>query len=1007
MVELKSRYKRLLTLARFSSNAIHEHGFRFFLASAFVELKKYGLHVFTPESEGVKVRPISEESAYMHWLHAHQITPEIIPAMRMSAQKYVHRPKFTILLLVDEKNKQYLKESFFSIINQVYTNWEIYVSTLVSKEINEMLDAIPNLRIIYNQKIKQTDSKDVCLHSSSDFIIFVKCGNVLTFDALFRIVQILNKNTDADIIYSDEDQLTKDGDRKNPFFKPDWSPHLFLSFDYISNFCAIKGELLRNSLALKDEFAEAKHYELLLRLTENAKKICHVPTVLASIRSSNLEFADNFNQNAQRAISEALARRKIDGKVTAGFLPNTFRVMYSLHKEPKVTIIIPTKDNKELLHRCITSIKNKTSYKNYEIIIIDNNSTKEETLSYLKSLPHTVIKYDSQFNFSKMNNLAVAHATGDYLLFLNDDTAPLEPNWLSEMVSICEQNDIGVVGAKLVHGNNTIQHAGIALLKTGAGFHPLQGKDANSLGYFGFLNVIRDCSAVTGACLLIKKNIFDKIGGFDNNFDLYYGDTELCLKVRYYGSSVVYTPFAKLLHQGSRTIKEYATAFFTVENYCHFIKKWPALKDGDPFYNSNLRWDYKINIEDDESIEKEFRAEKAEFEKLQDSLNKMYYEFLDSTYRELLYRPIDSGDLERYLPMLIKQELTIEDVRKIIRSELKDETIKIKDETIKIIDGLYRELLLRPADKQGLQYFGSLFENKNMTKEDIKKMILESEEVINIQKFSHYSAEYWNNLDEVNKYLNKLATGNEKTDWIEDMKTRFKQYLPFKKVLMVGCGNGWVERLLFDHGIGLDFDAFDASEEYITTAKQEKGKRPINYFVADVNNMKNIENNKYNAVFNYAILHHTQEIDYATKKLSQVLKPGGLMFNWEYVGPSRNQYTDEHLKIMKKVMSRLPEKLQSKHPLRPSIENFRVDPTEAIHSDLVRPTFYRYFDVLYERDLNGGIAYQILWNNISGFKDKSDKEAATALKMLLDEDLKLSLDKKVPILFWYGVGKPK
>ncbi|MGI0010069.1 MAG: class I SAM-dependent methyltransferase, partial [Nitrosopumilaceae archaeon] len=259
----------------------------------------------------------------------------------------------------------------------------------------------------------------------------------------------------------------------------------------------------------------------------------------------------------------------------------------------------------------------------------------------------------------------------------------------------------------------------------------------------------------------------------------------------------------------------------------------------------------------------------------------------------------------------------------------------------------------------------------------------------------------------VQRYLNKLSTGDENTDWMTDMKTRFKQYLPFERVLIVGCGTGWVERQLFDLGIGLHFDAFDASEKYIETAKLEKGNRPIRYFVSDVNKMENIENAKYDAVFNYAILHHTTEIDYAMKKLSQVLKPNGLMFNWEYVGPARNQYTDEHLQIMEEVMSRLPKRLQSKHRLRPPLEDFRIEPTEAVHSDLVRPMFEKYFEIVYERDLNGGIAYQILWDNISGFKDKSDKEAAAALKMLLDEEHKLSLDKKVPILFWYGVGKLK
>jgi len=193
-----------------------------------------------------------------------------------------------------------------------------------------------------------------------------------------------------------------------------------------------------------------------------------------------------------------------------------------------------------------------------------------------------------------MNNLAVSKAKGDYLLFLNDDVAAIEPDWLTEMVSICQQNDVGAVGPKLIHSDGTIQHAGMVFLKSGAGFHPFQRYPEDNPGYFNFINVIRDFSAVTGACLLTKKEIFTKVGGFDNNFDLYYGDSDLCLKIRDCGYRIVYTPYAKLLHEGSSSIREHTSAFFTVENHQHFIKKWPFLRKGDPFYNPNLGWNYQI-----------------------------------------------------------------------------------------------------------------------------------------------------------------------------------------------------------------------------------------------------------------------------------------------------------------------------------------------------------------------------------------------------------------------------
>ena len=194
-----------------------------------------------------------------------------------------------------------------------------------------------------------------------------------------------------------------------------------------------------------------------------------------------------------------------------------------------------------------------------------------------------------------MNNLAVQSSSGELLLFLNDDTKVLDPFWLDELVSIAIQKDVGIVGPKLIFSDNTIQHAGVVFLKTGSGFHPLMKQLENSTGYHNILNSMRDYSAVTGACLMIKKEIFDKVGTFDNSFDVYYGDADLCLQVIDLGYRVIYTPFTKLLHEGSFTITKNNASHFDIENHLKFIKKWPYLKNGDPFYNSNLDWDYSIS----------------------------------------------------------------------------------------------------------------------------------------------------------------------------------------------------------------------------------------------------------------------------------------------------------------------------------------------------------------------------------------------------------------------------
>jgi len=337
------------------------------------------------------------------------------------------------------------------------------------------------------------------------------------------------------------------------------------------------------------------------------------------------------------------------------------------------------------------------------------------------------------------------------------------------------------------------------------------------------------------------------------------------------------------------------------------------------------------------------------------------------------------------------------------RKLLKDKNID-PENTVK---ELYKKILKREPDKTGLYYFVSQLKNNHLTITEVSKILESSEEAKAIQSFSHYSDKYWNDLPVVKQYKNKLSTDNKDLHWLDDIKNRFSDIVPFKKILIVGCGNGWLERQLFDSKIGLDFDAFDISEKYIQEAKSQKGDRLINYFIDNINNLQKIKPNSYDAIFNFAILHHATELDDAMKKLSDSLKPNGLIFNEEYVGPARNQYSDEHLNIMLEVMADLPEKFRSKHSLRPPLANFRVEPSEAIHSDLVISTFKKYFDIVYERNMNGGIAYQILWNNIEQFENSNDPEAEKQLEYLLKNDFEFSKQGKVPVLFWYSVGKPK
>jgi GT2 family glycosyltransferase len=586
-----SYQKKLKKLFLLSKNLIKQYGFRYSFRIFFEEFFKQKRNLFKPD-EIPKLNFEQFTSDYESFKQKHVLTPNKIKLIRNELLKFHHKFSFTFILLNFE-NSSNLISSIHSISNQIYDNFDLIIVNSDNKTLN--LNIIKNeFKSLKIQLIQKTiDSKrftQIISETESDFVAILDTTIILQSDLLYHVLKNLNQNT-SDIFYFDEDFINERDIRVNPFFKPDWSPNLFYSMNYLGYFCIIKKSILQQVKKFEFHTYYDFIYDLILQCTELTKNISHVSLPLFSTKNQKHTHSDY----TKLSLTNHFKKIGINVNVKDGFLQNTYRINYKLDVEPKVSIIIPTKDKKELLFRCIQSIETNTAYKNWEIIIIDNGGTDEKTMNYLKSLPYTILRYDEPFNFSKMNNLAVKKATGDYLLFLNDDTAALENNWLTEMVSICQQKNVGIVGPKLVYSDDTIQHAGMVFLKSGSGFHPFQRFLENDSGYFNSINVIRDFSAVTGACLLIKKSLFIEIGGYDDSFDLYYGDADLCLNVRKLGFDVVYTPYSKLLHEGSTTIKKHSDAFFTVENHFHFIKKWSYLKNGDPFYNSNLGWNYSMD----------------------------------------------------------------------------------------------------------------------------------------------------------------------------------------------------------------------------------------------------------------------------------------------------------------------------------------------------------------------------------------------------------------------------
>ena len=577
-----TRIRKLKKLYSISSEIIRQFGLKYYIRTALEELTKQKGKLFAPDELSSMQKEFSiDYETYLQRQNTHNIE-----SIQQNISKLHKKPKFSFLLIIDKHSTlENIKQSLDSISDQFYENFNLYLINLSTKQISTKFSSI---KINVIKKQNEHKINEIISQIDSDFIGILHSEIILQRDLLYQVVKEFNQDSGSDIFYFDEDYMDKTSERSNPFFKPDWSPYLLRSMNYLGEFF-----LVRNSILQQINDVELKNinffYDLILRCSEITQKFSHISKPLFSNKKNT-----QYHESHITALSDHIKRIGLDATVENGISFNTFRVRYNLDSEPKISILIPTKDNNVLLKRCIDSIKNNTNYKNWEIIIIDNNSVTDKSIKYLKSLPYKIVRYEEPFNYAKMNNLAAAKANGDYLLFLNDDTKALESDWLTEMVSICKQDNVGAVGSKLIHNNGTIQSAGTAFLKTGAGFHVFENLPDSEFGYFNLHNVIRDVYTNTSACLLTKKVIFTEVGGFDTKFDLFYGDGDLCVKIRSLGYDIVYTPYAKLLHDGSFTIRKEADVFFSVENHQYFCRKWQHIKNGDPFYNNNLDWNYSI-----------------------------------------------------------------------------------------------------------------------------------------------------------------------------------------------------------------------------------------------------------------------------------------------------------------------------------------------------------------------------------------------------------------------------
>jgi O-antigen biosynthesis protein len=529
-----------------------------------------------------------------------------IARLRDEASNLGYAPLVSLLLPVFNPEREWLERGLDSVVSQVYHHWELCVCGDPTEErTREVLDRYKRL----DERVKVTyleeHTNDSRLLNASlslaqgEFTGLLHQEDELAPDALLEVVKLLQEHPEADLIYSDMDEIDEEGTRTNPYFKPGWSPDLLLSTNYISHLSVYRRNLVEEIGGFKDGFDGCQDYDLVLRATERTDEIHHLPKVLyhrrASLSAPSCDAKSLVRDRMRRALCEALERRGLEGSVDEAFLPDRFRVRLKIKGEPKVSIIVPTRDNVTFLRRCLESVERLTTYRNYELLVIDNNSGDPATLEYFASIAHQVIPFREPFNYSRINNFAVSQAEGEYVLFLNDDTEVISGGWLEAMLEHAQRPEVGAVGARLLYPDGRIQHAGVILgvgshWEPGVAMHSHQFYASDSPGYAGTLMTTTNYSAVTAACMLLSKSLFDEVGGLDEeNLRVQFNDVDLCLRLRERGYYLVYTPYAELYHHESVS-RGYWNLDRTENIYMR--ERWSEVMDRDPYYNPHFSRGY-------------------------------------------------------------------------------------------------------------------------------------------------------------------------------------------------------------------------------------------------------------------------------------------------------------------------------------------------------------------------------------------------------------------------------
>ena len=585
--------------------------------------RRYGL-INTSKKVFKKVFHIKEkrktnQEQYNIWMEKNDLRQEDIEMQKQYCFK--HSPKISVVVPMYNTNEIFFKELVESLEKQTYSNWELCLADGSEKQNDELKKYYEN-----NEKIKykflnsnrgiSENTNEAIDMATGEYIGFLDHDDLLSQDALFEIVKVINDNEDVEFIYSDEDKIDQEYERFEPYFKPDYSPETLLSNNYITHFVVVKKELINRVGKLNSEFNGAQDFDFVLRATKEAKEVIHISKILYHWRvhkssTANVADAKPYAYEAGiKAAKEHLERIGKKGSVEDGQdVPGIYKVKFEIEGTPKVSILIPNKDNTNLLKTCIESILKLTTYPNYEIVIIENNSQKKETLEYYNEISKNekiriINSGIKEFNYSKIINFGVNNVDGEFILQLNNDTKILNPDWLELMVGYAQNKEIGAVGGRLYYEDKTIQHAGIMIGLSGIAGNMLVNLPYGNHAYFGREAATRNVAAVTGACLLCRRELYEEVGFMDeDNFKIAFNDVDFCLKLLEKGYRNIYNPYVELIHYESKSrgyeyTKEQEERFNRESE--NFKLKWKKYIDYDPYYNINFTRstsNYDINID--------------------------------------------------------------------------------------------------------------------------------------------------------------------------------------------------------------------------------------------------------------------------------------------------------------------------------------------------------------------------------------------------------------------------